>query len=145
MIRAGLEPVVAAVKERCPIQLDERTMCREYLPCESGNRSVQNQDVVKGNVQQRRKPYQIIHCRQRRPSLPFVDSLRGIESEGSLNIPLQNMQAVKSSIPALDKPIYVHCLSGSRSAQAVSVLKSMGYTNVTNIGGINAYHGKVVK
>ena len=65
--------------------------------------------------------------------------------EGSLNIPLQNMQAVKSSIPALDKPIYVHCLSGSRSAQAVSVLKSMGYTNVTNIGGINAYHGKVVK
>lgn len=24
-------------------------------------------------------------------------------------------------------------------------LKSMGYTNVTNIGGINAYHGKVVR
>lgn len=65
--------------------------------------------------------------------------------EGSLNVPLQNIQAVKSSIPALDKPIYVHCLSGSRSAQAASVLKSMGYTNVTNIGGINAYDGKVVK
>lgn len=40
---------------------------------------------------------------------------------------------------------YIHCLSGSRSAQAASVLKSMGYTNVTNIGGISAYHGEVVK
>lgn len=65
--------------------------------------------------------------------------------EGSLNIPLQNIQTVKKSIFDLDKPIYVHCLSGSRSAQAVSVLKSMGYTNVTNIGGISAYSGKMVK
>lgn len=65
--------------------------------------------------------------------------------EGSLNIPLQNIQSVKSSISALDKPIYVHCLSGSRSAQAASVLKSMGYTNVTNIGGISSYRGKVIR
>lgn len=65
--------------------------------------------------------------------------------EGSLNIPLQNIKAVKGRISALDNPVYVHCLSGSRSAQAASVLKSMGYTNVTNIGGINAYHGKVVR
>ena len=36
-------------------------------------------------------------------------------------------------------------LSGSRSAQAASALKSMGYTNVANIGGISAYRGKVVK
>lgn len=65
--------------------------------------------------------------------------------EGSLNIPLQNIQTVKNSIFALDKPIYVHCLSGSRSAQAASVLKSMGYTNVTNIGGISNYRGKVIR
>ena len=65
--------------------------------------------------------------------------------EGSVNIPLQNIQAFKNSIPDFDKPIYVHCLSGARSAQATSALKSMGYTNVTNIGGISAYRGKVVK
>lgn len=65
--------------------------------------------------------------------------------EGSLNIPLQNIHAVKNNIPDLDKPIYVHCLSGARSAQATSVLRSMGYTNVTDIGGINSYRGKVVK
>lgn len=74
-----------------------------------------------------------------------VDEYRQGHIEGSLNIPLQNIQTVKNTISDLDKPIYVHCLSGARSAQAASALKSMGYTNVTNIGGINAYRGKVVK
>lgn len=74
-----------------------------------------------------------------------VDEYRQGHIEGSLNIPLQNIQTIKESISDLDKPIYIHCLSGSRSAQAASILKSMGYTNVTNIGGISAYCGKVVK
>jgi len=42
-----------------------------------------------------------------------------------------------------DAPLFVHCLSGARSRQAATVLKQMGYTNVTNIGGIADYHGKV--
>ena len=74
-----------------------------------------------------------------------VDEYRQGHIDGSLNIPLQNIHVVKNIIPDLDKPIYVHCLSGARSAQATSVLKSMGYTNVTDIGGINSYRGKVVK
>lgn len=74
-----------------------------------------------------------------------VEEYRQGHIEGSLNVPLQNIQNVKNRISDLNKPVYVHCLSGSRSAKAVSVLKSMGYTNVTNIGGISAYHGKVVK
>ena len=74
-----------------------------------------------------------------------VDEYRQGHIDGSLNIPLQNIHAVKNNIPDLDKPIYVHCLSGARSAQATSALKSMGYTNVTNIGGISDYRGKVVK
>lgn len=65
--------------------------------------------------------------------------------EGGLNIPVHIIQNVKNSVSDLDRPLYVHCLSGSRSARAVSVLKSMGYTNVTDIGGVNAYRGKVVK
>ncbi len=65
--------------------------------------------------------------------------------EGSINIPLQNIHTVKNTIDYSDKPIYVHCLSGARSAQAASVLKSMGYTNVTDIGGISNYHGRMVK
>lgn len=74
-----------------------------------------------------------------------VDEYRQGHIDGSLNIPLQDIHSVRNNIPDLDKPIYVHCLSGARSAQATSVLKSMGYTNVTDIGGINSYRGKVVK
>ena len=40
-------------------------------------------------------------------------------------------------------PLFVYCYSGSRSAQATSVLKSMGYTNVNNIGGISGWRGKI--
>lgn len=74
-----------------------------------------------------------------------VEEYRQGHIDGSLNIPLQNIHSVKNNIPDLDKPIYVHCLSGARSAQATSALKSMGYTNVTDIGGISSYRGKVVK
>ena len=62
----------------------------------------------------------------------------------SLNIPLQNIAEVTRRIPANNTPIFVHCLSGGRSGQAVSFLKNSGYKNVTNIGGINAYRGRTV-
>ncbi|MGN1168237.1 MAG: rhodanese-like domain-containing protein [Lachnospiraceae bacterium] len=65
--------------------------------------------------------------------------------EGSVNIPLQSIQNVRIQIPDLNRKIYVHCLSGSRSARAASMLKAMGYLDVTNIGGIGSYTGKVVK
>ena len=65
--------------------------------------------------------------------------------EGSINIPLQNIYSVQTAITDLDKPVFVHCLSGGRSAQATSILKSMGYKNVENIGGISAYCGEIVR
>lgn len=74
-----------------------------------------------------------------------ADEYRQGHIDGSINIPLQNITAVKSRIPDLNKPLYVYCYSGSRSSQAVSALKSMGYVNVTNIGGICSYRGRTVK
>ncbi len=72
------------------------------------------------------------------------DEYKSGHIEGSINIPLQNISDVQNRIKELNTPIFVHCLSGGRSAKAASALKSMGYTNVTNIGGINGYRGKVV-
>ena len=46
-------------------------------------------------------------------------------------------------IPAKDTPLFLYCRSGARSGQATSLLQRMGYTRVTNIGGIMNYHGKV--
>ena len=62
---------------------------------------------------------------------------------GGQNLPLQNIDKATIIIDNKDTPLFVHCLSGGRSRQAASVLKQMGYTNVTNIGGIADYHGKV--
>ena len=62
---------------------------------------------------------------------------------GSISIPLAALPARYSERGAPDTPLFVHCLSGGRSGQAVSFLKRAGYTNVKNIGGINAYRGKV--
>ncbi len=61
----------------------------------------------------------------------------------SRNIPLQVLNRVNNQIPAKDTPIFIYCYSGSRSGQAVSMLRRMGYTSVTNLGGIAAYSGRV--
>lgn len=60
---------------------------------------------------------------------------------GSKNFPLQQLPTIGTMISDKDTPIFVYCLSGGRSARAVAFLKKVGYTNVTNIGGINSYNG----
>lgn len=64
---------------------------------------------------------------------------------GSRNLPLQTLSAVGSPIPGKQTPLFVYCYSGARSRQAVHILRGKGYTNVTNLGGIAAYSGKVEK
>lgn len=64
--------------------------------------------------------------------------------EGSVNVPLDRISFIENTVKDKSTPLYVHCLSGSRSGQAVSYLKQMGYTNAKNIGGISSYRGKVV-
>ncbi len=66
--------------------------------------------------------------------------------KNSINIPLHLLPAVLADkVPQKDKRIFAYCLSGSRSSQAVSWMKSSGYTNVTNIGGISSWDGPVVR
>ena len=62
---------------------------------------------------------------------------------GSKNVPLQTLDKVRSVVENKDTELFVYCYSGARSKQATVVLGQMGYTNVRNIGGIAAYHGKV--
>lgn len=53
---------------------------------------------------------------------------------GQINSRLKEIETYK------DKPIVVMCRSGRRSAQAVSILREAGYTQVSNIiGGITAW------
>ena len=63
----------------------------------------------------------------------------------SINIPLSKLEKIKSIVKDKDVPLFIYCLSGGRSANATSLLKSMGYTNVNDIGGINSYKGEIEK
>lgn len=63
----------------------------------------------------------------------------------SENVPLDQIAEVAALAADKSTPLFVYCYSGARSAQAVSLLKRMGYTNVKNIGGIKDYHGGIVR
>jgi len=62
---------------------------------------------------------------------------------GSKNVPLQGLGRVRSVAQDENTPLFAYCYSGARSRQAASILQSMGYTSVINIGGISNYQGKV--
>ena len=72
-----------------------------------------------------------------------VDEYREGHIADSINIPLSTLPARQPELGNPDTPIFVHCLSGGRSGQAVRFLKSAGYTNVKNIGGIQDWKGEV--
>lgn len=64
---------------------------------------------------------------------------------GSQNIPLQVLDRILQTAENKDTPLFVYCQSGARSRQATALLGQMGYTDVTNLGGITAWTGKVVR
>lgn len=64
---------------------------------------------------------------------------------GAINIPLQQIDQAAAIVPDKATPLFVYCHSGARSAQAVSALKHMGYTDARNIGGIASWHGEIEK
>lgn len=74
-----------------------------------------------------------------RSSEEYVDG----HIDGARNVPVSHIQNAPRQVPALDTPLFVYCLSGARSAQACRFLTQMGYTTVTNMGGINRWSGPV--
>lgn len=62
--------------------------------------------------------------------------------KGSVNIPLQSLQASMGKIKK-DKPVITCCASGMRSASAKSILQSKGYQNVHNGGGWSSLQTKL--
>lgn len=58
---------------------------------------------------------------------------------GSQLIPLPEIEQAASTLPK-NKPIYIHCKGGVRSARACTYLSNQGFTNLINIkGGMDAW------
>ena len=58
---------------------------------------------------------------------------------GAINIPVEELFLGRLGVIGdanKEAPIYLYCRSGSRSQGAKEVLETLGYTNVTNVGGL---------
>lgn len=65
---------------------------------------------------------------------------------GAINIPLSDIdEKIISFLPDKSQMILVYCRSGNRSREASDKLSRLGYTNILEIGGINAWKGEIVK
>ena len=57
--------------------------------------------------------------------------------EKAIHIPLDKISnTIEGFIEDKDQVIYLYCRSGNRSGQAEMALKSIGYVNAKNVGGI---------
>ena len=57
--------------------------------------------------------------------------------ETAIHIPLDKISnMIEGFIEDKDQVIYLYCRSGNRSGQAEMALKSIGYVNAKNVGGI---------
>jgi rhodanese-related sulfurtransferase len=61
----------------------------------------------------------------------------------SINVPLDQLHTgIARVVPDKSAPLAVYCLSGSRAASAMGILKGLGYTNAINIGAIGSWPGE---
>lgn len=64
---------------------------------------------------------------------------------GSISLPLDRLDHVQALVPDKNEKIYVYCASGGRSAMAERAIRRMGYSDVTNIGGVMNYSGPLAR
>ena len=64
---------------------------------------------------------------------------------GAINIPVESIASSKpTELANPDEELLIYCRSGVRSKQAAEKLITLGYRNVTDMGGIIDWHGETV-
>lgn len=63
--------------------------------------------------------------------------------KGSINVSVDALSNNLAKLKDKNKTIITCCASGMRSASAKSILKSKGYTNVYNGGGLSSLKNKI--
>ncbi|WLR49756.1 rhodanese-like domain-containing protein [Bacillus tianshenii] len=62
---------------------------------------------------------------------------------GARNIPLTQLRARRQEIRT-DKPVYLYCQSGMRSARAAGIVKKLGCNDISHLkGGFKKWSGRV--
>ncbi len=74
------------------------------------------------------------------------EEYREVHIPNSISLPLNQLKTGISKIASnKDTEIIVYCLSGMRASQACSQLATMGYTNISNMGGIQSWRYETEK
>lgn len=73
------------------------------------------------------------------------EEYKGGHIDKSVNIPLNTLTSViQSKYPDKSKHIIVMCHSGARSKEAFFALQELGYTNVSDLGGIISWPYSII-
>lgn len=64
--------------------------------------------------------------------------------DGAINIPVDDLESRIAEVSKGDtsKPVVVYCHSGNRAGRAKKILVDHGYSQVTNLGGIDDWDKK---
>jgi rhodanese-related sulfurtransferase len=62
------------------------------------------------------------------------DEYKTVRANGAVHVPMSEFAARAAELPK-DRPIYVICASGNRSAAATGFLLRSGWTDVANVAG----------
>lgn len=75
-----------------------------------------------------------------------LEEFRSIRIPNSISVPLNNLKLnIEKVAPNKDTEIIVYCQSGARASTASNELAKMGYTNISNLGGIMSWPFETVK
>lgn len=64
------------------------------------------------------------------------EEYRGVHYEGSVNIPLGEIESRINEFGNKENRIVLYCRTGNRSGQAKKILEKSGFENVINAGGL---------
>ena len=66
-----------------------------------------------------------------------ADEFNAGHIEGAVLVPHDTIaEKIGAVVPDKNIPVYVYCRSGRRSAIAVEAMRKLGYTNLTDLGGM---------
>lgn len=62
---------------------------------------------------------------------------------GARNVELARITTLPTIVPDKSAKLFLYCRSGRRSGIATEYMRSLGYGNVTSMGGIKDWHGPI--
>ena len=67
-----------------------------------------------------------------------ADEFNAGHIDGAVLVPHDTIaEKIGAVVPDKNTPVYVYCRSGRRSALAVEAMKKLGYTDLTDLGGMD--------